>query len=129
AAFPSWAIPPGDPGSPVVLYDHFAVYLRGAATLEALRERVGDDDFFSILRAWAREHRQGNATTEEFISLAEHESGLDLGHFFEVWLFEPTKPSGGWRFTRAVFSAVPGHGGYGPGVHRSSAPRQTPPGR
>ena len=94
AAFPSWAIPPGDPGSPAVLFDHFAVYLRGAATLEALRERVGDDDFFSILRAWAREHRQGNATTEEFISLAEHESGLDLGHFFEVWLFEPTKPSG-----------------------------------
>ena len=35
---------------------HTPVYDRGAMTLQALREKVGDDTFFSILRTWyARE--------------------------------------------------------------------------
>jgi aminopeptidase N len=31
-------------------------------------------------------------TTDDFIALAERESGQDLDHFFQVWLFEEGKP-------------------------------------
>ena len=47
-------------------------------TLHALRVTVGDDAFFKILKAWAAEKRDGNATTAEFIALAERISGKEL---------------------------------------------------
>jgi aminopeptidase N len=92
AAAPFWSQPPANPGSPARMFDNFAVYLRGAATLQALRAKVGDDVFFGILRDWAAEHRWGNVTTADFIALAERDTGLDLGPFFDVWLYQPTKP-------------------------------------
>ena len=53
--------------------------------------------FFRILRSWAAAHRYGNATTHQFVALAESVSGRDLGHFFHVWLYEPGKPPrGSW---------------------------------
>jgi len=88
-----WNPPPGDPGSPASLFDG-TIYVRGAMTLEALRERVGNDDFFAILRAWYSKHRYGNATTVEFASLAERISGQDLSRFFHVWLYQRGKPAG-----------------------------------
>ncbi|HEX2400782.1 MAG TPA: M1 family metallopeptidase, partial [Mycobacterium sp.] len=68
AAAPFWSQPPANPGSPARMFDNFAVYLRGAATLQALRAKVGDDVFFGILRDWAAEHRWGNVTTADFIA-------------------------------------------------------------
>jgi aminopeptidase N len=70
-----------------------AVYVRGAMTLEALRERVGDQAFYAILRDWLAQHRYGNATTPQFIALAETDSGQSLGHFFDVWLYRQGKPT------------------------------------
>lgn len=69
------------------------VYDRGAMTLQALREKVGDRVFFAILRDWYALHRDGNATTAQFIALAERVSGQDLRHFFAVWLDQPGKPT------------------------------------
>jgi aminopeptidase N len=69
-----------------------AVYIRGAMTLQALREKIGDVPFFTVLKTWTAEHRHGNATTAEFIALAERISGRDLGPFFQTWLFAPRKP-------------------------------------
>ena len=69
------------------------VYARGAMTLQALRQEVGDDDFFTILRRWARTRAGGNVTTDEFISLAERVSGKDLGDLFDAWLYTPSKPA------------------------------------
>ena len=88
-----WNPPPGDPGSPVYLFNG-TIYVRGAMTLEALRERIGDDAFFTVLRTWYSEHRYGNATTAEFIALAERVSGQDLDAFFEMWLYQEGKPAG-----------------------------------
>ena len=87
--FPAPAALPG----PEFLF-HPPVYERGAMTLQALRERVGDATFFEILRAWVRENRNRNVTTADFIALAERESGLDLDAFFHVWLYEEGKPQG-----------------------------------
>jgi len=69
------------------------VYRRGGMTLQALREKIGDDDFFQILRTWVADHRYGNATTEQFIALSEQISGQDLSNFFQVWLYTPSKPT------------------------------------
>ncbi|HWK30370.1 MAG TPA: M1 family metallopeptidase, partial [Solirubrobacter sp.] len=70
-----------------------AVYRRGGMTLQALREKIGNDDtFFRILQTWTAQHRYGNATTQDFIALAERISGLDLDDFFHVWLDVPAKP-------------------------------------
>ena len=38
--------------------------------LHALRLEMGDEDFFRLLKSWARRHRYGNVTTADFISLA-----------------------------------------------------------
>jgi aminopeptidase N len=70
-----------------------AVYRRGAMTLQALRDKIGDDAFFRVLRTWTAEHFQGNATTAQFIALSERISGQDLGNFFQVWLYTPSKPT------------------------------------
>src|SRR4029453_18952835 len=40
-----WTPPPGDPGSPEFMFNG-TIYYRGAMTLQALREKVGDTDFF-----------------------------------------------------------------------------------
>jgi aminopeptidase N len=71
-----------------------AVYRRGGMTLQALREKIGNDDtFFRILKTWTAKYRYGNATTEDFIALSERISGLDLDNFFHVWLDVPVKPT------------------------------------
>jgi aminopeptidase N len=85
-----WRHPPGDPG-PRHLFD-IAVYFRGGLALEALRREVGAATFLRILRAWVSEHLYGNATTADFIAIAERESGLELDRFFEVWLYREGKP-------------------------------------
>ena len=86
-----WTPPPGDPGTPVFLFNG-TIYLRGAMTLQALREKVGDIVFFQIMRRWAADNRYGNVTTAQFIALSEQLSGRDLDNFFDVWLYEADKP-------------------------------------
>ncbi len=88
-----WQTPPGDPGSVRKLFA-IPVYDRGAMTLQVLRERVGDRAFFRILRRWARSHRHGSASTEQFIALAERVSGQDLDKLFQDWLYLPRRPRG-----------------------------------
>ena len=68
-------------------------YDRGAMTLQALRTKLGDATFFGILRAWYAEHRDGNVTTADFVALAEKVSGRQLKPFFDVWLYQPVKPT------------------------------------
>ncbi len=87
---PFWKVIIGDPG-PDDLFDS-AVYNRGAMTLHALRETIGDPDFFALLPAWAQQQETGNGTTAEFVALAEQISGQQLDAFFDDWLFTPAKP-------------------------------------
>jgi aminopeptidase N len=64
-----------------------SVYDRGAMTLQALRVEVGDATFLRILRDWFAEHEYGNASTADFIALAQRDAHRDLRRFFEKWLF------------------------------------------
>ena len=67
-------------------------------TLQALRQKLGDDTlFFRILRDWYAEHQHQNVTTQQFIATAERDSGRQLDHFFDVWLFQEGRPEpGSW---------------------------------
>jgi aminopeptidase N len=82
--------PIGDPGTEDLFGRH--VYYRGALTLHALRLKVGDDTFFDILRTYYQRFAHGNATTADFISVAEEVSGQDLTEFFDAWLFQTALP-------------------------------------
>ena len=86
-----WALPIGDPG-PLGLFAT-QVYNRGAATLHALRTKVGDDVFFAATREWLTRYDDATGTTDDFIAVFEDQSGQDLSTFFDVWLFAPQKPT------------------------------------
>jgi len=88
-----WNPPPAVPGDAAQLFDG-TIYERGGLTLEALREKLGNHDFFAILRQWAHDHRHATATTADFIALAQSVSGRDLTAFFNAWLDTPGKPPG-----------------------------------
>jgi aminopeptidase N len=82
--------PPGDP-TPRDLFSG-GVYYRGAMTLHALRLEVGDEDFFGILRTYYDRYQNGNASTADFIAIAEEISGQELDDFFNGWLYEVEVP-------------------------------------
>lgn len=86
-----WTYPPGR-ARPDDLFDD-AVYKRGAMTLHALRKEIGDRTFFALLREWVQRHRHGNATTQQFVTLAEQRSGKRLDALFDAWLFQPRRPA------------------------------------
>jgi aminopeptidase N len=87
-----WTPPPGNPGTAAFMFNG-TIYNRGGMTLQALRVKVGDFAFFRIMRDWVQQNRYGNVTTPMFIAHAERISGQDLDHFFDVWLFQPDKPT------------------------------------
>ena len=90
---PFWTTVIGHPQEEGLLFD-IAIYYRGAMALQALRNEVGDDLFFRLLRVWAREQGGGHVTIEEFIATAERVTGRQLDDLFETWLFTPAKPAG-----------------------------------
>jgi aminopeptidase N len=88
-----WQTTIGDPGEATEKLFDIAVYLRGAMTLHALRTTVGDDDFFDILAEWVASQAGDTVSTEEFIALAEKESGQELDALFATWLVSPVMPA------------------------------------
>jgi aminopeptidase N len=82
--------PPGNP-QPRQLFNS-GVYRRGAWVLHALRLRVGDETFFNILRGYYQRYQYANATTDDFIYVAELVSGQDLSNFFDAWLYDERVP-------------------------------------
>ncbi len=96
---PFWQIVIGDPGAADMF--HWAVYARGAMTVQALRNEVGDEHFWQILADWLDMNAWATGSTEEFMALAEAVSGEDLDEFFQIWLFTPEKPP-----ASAVLSAI-----------------------
>jgi len=84
--FPAPGNPPAD--------DLFngGVYYRGGLTLHALRLEVGDEVFFKIMQTYFDRYQGGNATTADFITIAEEVSGKNLADFFDTWLYGDVVP-------------------------------------
>ena len=90
---PFWTIAPGDPGAAIDELFSAAVYYRGAMTLHALRQAVGDDAMRRIVRTWVSSRAGEAVTTADFVALAEKVSKQDLDPLFQTWLYTPGKPA------------------------------------
>lgn len=109
---PLWEFPPGEPPGPEQVMG-IPVYERGAMALQQLRNVVGDETFFRILREWPAAYRHGNADTADFIAFCEararevagrkvagKDAGKEAGEkaaenlagLFEEWLYAAGKP-------------------------------------
>jgi aminopeptidase N len=82
--------PPGDPG-PEGLFGP-SVYVRGALTLHALRDTIGDALFFTVLQTYARRFKDKTVSTADFQAVAQEVSGKDLTAFFQSWLYDEAMP-------------------------------------
>src|SRR6201999_545768 len=74
-------------------YQNATVYTRGGMTLQALRAKLGDDVYFQILKDYVATFGGGTASTDDFIAIAQRDSGQDLRDFFKQWLYTPGKPN------------------------------------
>ncbi|MBM7368073.1 M1 family metallopeptidase [Gordonia hydrophobica] len=83
-------VPLADPGARDMFEDW--VYKRGAMTLHALRLRIGDGDFFALIRRWTEKYAYRCVTTEDFIALASTFTTAPLGDIWRDWLFTPALP-------------------------------------
>ena len=78
------------------------IYGKGAAILHTLRYLIGEKPFFASLRRMAYPDPRMEkvtsgaqvhfATTDDFLQIAEKQSGADLDWFFEVYLRQPKLP-------------------------------------
>lgn len=80
----------GDPG-PADLFDD-RVYKRGALTLHALREELGDAAFWGVLQRWTAEGRDRVVTSAAFEALAADAAGRSLDALFDRWLRDLALP-------------------------------------
>ncbi|MEV6424379.1 M1 family metallopeptidase [Streptomyces sp. NPDC051662] len=121
--------PPADPkppveGQPISLFRP-VMYDGSALVLYALRHEIGEAAFARLERDWVRIHRDGTATTTDFIELASSTAGRDLSAFFKAWLYrQKTPPMPGhpdWR------SEAPA-GNHNAPRNRHAAPHRMPHG-
>ncbi|GAA3955648.1 M1 family metallopeptidase [Streptomyces marokkonensis] len=95
AGGPPAAPKPPDPGNKISIFRP-NVYDGAALVLYALRQEIGRPVFERVEREWVSRHRDGTATTADFVRLASEISGRDLGDFFQAWLYgEKTPPMPG----------------------------------
>ncbi len=81
--------PIGNPPDEVVSN---AIYTGGALLLHALRQEVGDEAFFDILRIYLDRFQYSTASTSEFIGIANEVADHDLDEFFDGWLTQVKPP-------------------------------------
>ncbi|MFE2468665.1 M1 family metallopeptidase [Streptomyces mirabilis] len=60
--------------------------------LYALREKVGQETFGRIERAWVTEYRGKIASTQDYVDLASKVAGQDLNGFLHPWLYGAKTP-------------------------------------
>lgn len=78
------------------------IYGKGAYILHTLRYLIGDDAFFRALRRmayptkemekWTDGRQERLVNTDDFLTIAEQESKMELDWFFELYLRQPKLP-------------------------------------
>jgi hypothetical protein len=68
------------------------LYNKGAMVLHMLRRLTGDEAFFRSIRRFYADHRFTKAGTDDLRRSFEAETGLELGRFFERWIYGWTLP-------------------------------------
>ena len=68
------------------------VYYIPAVMWERLREKLGDDLFWRLVREWPSVDEDGNADYDQITSWWSEQSGQDLQGFFDTWLLSTQSP-------------------------------------
>jgi aminopeptidase N len=68
------------------------VYVKGALFFHALRQEVGDETYFAIMREYLRQHKYKIATPKNFMRVAESVSGRDLDAIYKQWILGTKAP-------------------------------------
>lgn len=68
------------------------VYGKGPLFFHALRQEVGDETYFAIMREYLRQHKYKIATPESFLRVAESVSGRDLDALYKQWILSTKGP-------------------------------------
>jgi hypothetical protein len=67
-----------------------AVFYRGTEFIAAVRAAMGDDAFFSAMRAWVDRYRHGFVTGERLLRHLQSRTDADLAPVFSAYLEDPT---------------------------------------
>ena len=76
------------------------IYKKGASVLGMLRYFIGDEKFFTAVRAYGNAHAYANATSFDLQNDFEKSTGGDLGWFFKKWVFGIGYPQLGVTWSR-----------------------------
>jgi aminopeptidase N len=80
-----------DPGAQRLL--DVRLGLRGACYLQALRQSVGEQDFFQILQVWCNRAQAGTGTTADFVQIIPQVYTVyPLNQFNDSWLYSSVLP-------------------------------------
>lgn len=79
------------PGNKTAIFRK-SVYDGSAVALYALREKIGKADFARLQREWVTQHRDGNASTADFVRLVNAVAKKDLTAFLKSWLYGAKTP-------------------------------------
>ncbi|MBI3578599.1 MAG: T9SS type A sorting domain-containing protein, partial [Ignavibacteriales bacterium] len=76
------------------LFNGNLVYAKGATVLHMVRHVLGDSVFFRAIKRYANDSRFrfNVASTEDFRSVCEAESGKNLAYFFNEWIYGESYP-------------------------------------
>jgi aminopeptidase N len=74
------------------------VYDRGPLAMHALRNEIGEDAFFKILKEWPATYGGKNVTFDEFEAYVSSVAGRDLRPFIDAWFRGTTVPAMQFRY-------------------------------
>jgi len=86
------AFPPPDDPRAADLFNR-SVYERGGLTFVALRDAVGDQALFELLRTYTARYAGATITTEEFLALVGEMLGADGRSLVESWVLDVDIPA------------------------------------
>ena len=67
-------------------------YQKGGWILNMLKHEIGEELFWEVVRRYYDQFSFSNATSDDFIEVAQEVSGKNLSQFFEQWLTFPSIP-------------------------------------
>jgi aminopeptidase N len=91
-----WNPPPANVPGPEVMFDG-TIYVRGAMTVERLRELIGDTDFSATLDDWLAQDPLGAYDTDGLIAVVKgntETADATIDEFFDDWTHDKGKPDG-----------------------------------
>jgi aminopeptidase N len=68
------------------------IYYGPALMWHELRERIGDDEFFRLVREWPTARDNRSTDRDDYWSWLEEQTGEELSAFFDAWLLGETTP-------------------------------------